>query len=168
MLQKCCSYPIGHTPFQHIILGFMLSSLVFFHENTSRSVKCVEINKQSKMSFEKSASRLPTNLGCTITWHNTDASVVSNQPCISTAVVSYIQALTGICNSALWHQEPVHWLEGSSVVIVDPPRKGLHPSVITALQKISLSERKAYKAKRCSFQHCIFLCTFMLLFPVIW
>ncbi|CAO2195691.1 unnamed protein product, partial [Urochloa humidicola] len=29
-----------------------------------RSVKCVEINKQSKMSFEKSASRLPTNLGC--------------------------------------------------------------------------------------------------------
>nr|CAB3479262.1 unnamed protein product [Digitaria exilis] len=83
-----------------------------------RSVKCVEINKQSKMSFEKSASRLPTNLGCTITWHNTDASV-----------------------------EPVHWLEGSSVVIVDPPRKGLHPSVISALQKVALSERKAYKAK---------------------
>ena len=83
-----------------------------------RSVKCVEINKLSKMSFEKSASRLPPNLGCTITWHNTDASV-----------------------------EPVHWLEGSSVVIVDPPRKGLHPSVICALQKVALSERKAYKAK---------------------
>ncbi|CAD6228467.1 unnamed protein product [Miscanthus lutarioriparius] len=83
-----------------------------------RSVKCVEINKQSKMSFETSASRLPANLGCTITWHNTDASV-----------------------------EPVHWLEGSSVVIVDPPRKGLHPSVISALQKVALSECKAYKAK---------------------
>ncbi|CAO2167529.1 unnamed protein product [Urochloa humidicola] len=83
-----------------------------------RSVKCVEINKQSKMSFEKSASRLPTNLGCTITWHNTDASI-----------------------------EPVHWLEGSSVVIVDPPRKGLDPSVINALQKVAMSERKAYKAK---------------------
>ncbi|CAD6235316.1 unnamed protein product [Miscanthus lutarioriparius] len=83
-----------------------------------RSVKCVEINKQSKMSFETSASRLPANLGCTITWHHTDASV-----------------------------EPVHWLEGSSVVIVDPPRKGLHPSVISALQKVALSERKAYKAK---------------------
>ncbi|KAG8081685.1 hypothetical protein GUJ93_ZPchr0019g2670 [Zizania palustris] len=82
-----------------------------------RSVKCVEINKMSKMSFEKSASRLPSNLGCTITWHNTDASI-----------------------------EPVHWLEGSSVVIVDPPRKGLHPSVISALQKVALSERKAYKA----------------------
>ncbi|XP_006646617.2 uncharacterized RNA methyltransferase pc1998 isoform X1 [Oryza brachyantha] len=83
-----------------------------------RSVKCVEINKLSKMSFEKSASRLPPNLGCTITWHNTDASV-----------------------------EPVHWLKGSSVVIVDPPRKGLHPSVICALQKVALSERKSYKAK---------------------
>lgn len=83
-----------------------------------RSVKCIEINKQSKMSFETSASRLPANLGCTITWHNTDASV-----------------------------EPSHWLEGSSVVIVDPPRKGLHPSVISALQKVALSERKAYKAK---------------------
>lgn len=83
-----------------------------------RSVKCIEINKQSKVSFETSASRLPANLGCTITWHNTDASV-----------------------------EPSHWLEGSSVVIVDPPRKGLHPSVISALQKVALSERKAYKAK---------------------
>ncbi|TKW08335.2 hypothetical protein SEVIR_6G022366v4 [Setaria viridis] len=62
-----------------------------------KSVKCVEINKQSKMSFEKSASRLPTNLDCTITWHNTDVSV-----------------------------ELVHWLEGSSVIIMDPPRKGLH------------------------------------------
>jgi len=113
-------------------------------------VKCVEINKQSKMSFETSASRLPANLGCTITWHNTDASVVSNQFCICTVVISYIFWLTGICNSVSWHQEPVHWLEGSSVVIVDPPRKGLHPSVISALQKVALSERKAYKAKRCS------------------
>lgn len=121
------------------------------NHSTSRSVKCVEINKQSKMSFETSASRLPANLGCTITWHNTDASVVSNQFCISTVVISlYILAFTGICNSMSWHQEPVHWLEGSSVVIVDPPRKGLHPSVINALQKVALSERKAYKAKRCS------------------
>uniref|UniRef100_A0A453GC31 Uncharacterized protein n=1 Tax=Aegilops tauschii subsp. strangulata TaxID=200361 RepID=A0A453GC31_AEGTS len=83
-----------------------------------RSVRCVEINKMSKLSFEKSASRLPPNLGCTITWHNTDASA-----------------------------EPIHWLEGSSVAIVDPPRKGLHPSVINALQRVALSERKAFKAK---------------------
>ena len=43
------------------------------------------------MSFEKSASRLPANLGCTITWHNTDASVVSNRSCISTVHISYIR-----------------------------------------------------------------------------
>ena len=49
---------------------------------------------------------------------------------------------------ASWYQEPIHWLEGSSVAIVDPPRKGLHPSVINALQRVGLSERKAYKAKR--------------------
>lgn len=134
---------------------FSIQRFLFKSHSTSRSVKCVEINKQSKISFEKSASRLPTNLGCTITWHNTDASVVSNQSCICTAVIPYIQAFIGICNSVLWHQEPVHWLEGSSVVIVDPPRKGLHPSVINALQKVALSERKAYKAKRCSQQHYI-------------
>ncbi|EMS67531.1 hypothetical protein TRIUR3_27776 [Triticum urartu] len=47
----------------------------------------------------------------------------------------------------LYLQEPIHWLEGSSVAIVDPPRKGLHPSVINALQRVALSERKAFKAK---------------------
>uniref|UniRef100_M8C8E9 Methyltransferase small domain-containing protein n=1 Tax=Aegilops tauschii TaxID=37682 RepID=M8C8E9_AEGTA len=48
---------------------------------------------------------------------------------------------------SLRNQEPIHWLEGSSVAIVDPPRKGLHPSVINALQRVALSERKAFKAK---------------------
>ncbi|KAJ4798540.1 S-adenosyl-L-methionine-dependent methyltransferases superfamily protein [Rhynchospora pubera] len=78
-----------------------------------RSVKCVEINKESKASFEKSLSRLPKTLECAISWHNTDASL-----------------------------EPLHWLEGSDVVIVDPPRKGLHPSLVDALQKVSLSNKK--------------------------
>uniref|UniRef100_A0A6V7QTC9 Methyltransferase small domain-containing protein n=1 Tax=Ananas comosus var. bracteatus TaxID=296719 RepID=A0A6V7QTC9_ANACO len=48
-----------------------------------RSVKCIEINKESKASFEKSVSRLPKTVDCSINWHNTDASI-----------------------------EPVHWLEG--------------------------------------------------------
>ncbi|XP_072965918.1 uncharacterized protein [Typha angustifolia] len=82
-----------------------------------RSVKCVEINKESKVSFEKSASRLPRTLDCSISWHNTDASL-----------------------------EPVHWLEGSDVVIVDPPRKGLHPSLVDALRNVALSASKANKA----------------------
>lgn len=80
-----------------------------------RSVKCVEINKESKLSFEKSLSRLPRTVDCSISWHNTDASI-----------------------------EPLHWLEGSDVVIVDPPRKGLHPSVNEALQ--ALSDKKNIRA----------------------
>ncbi|KAF3337167.1 RNA methyltransferase [Carex littledalei] len=78
-----------------------------------RSVKCVEINKESKASFEKSLSRLPKTIDCAISWHNSDASL-----------------------------EPLHWLVGSDVVIVDPPRKGLHPSLLDALQKVSLSNKK--------------------------
>lgn len=81
-----------------------------------RSVKCVEINKESKLSFEKSISRLPKTIDSSISWHNTDASI-----------------------------EPLHWLEGSDVIVVDPPRKGLHPSLVDALQKIPVLDKKAYK-----------------------
>lgn len=100
----------------------------------------------SKLSFEKSASRLPTNLGCTITWHNTDASAVCIELLFSVVVTFHIIRIH--LEPASWYQEPIHWLEGSSVAIVDPPRKGLHPSVINALQRVALSERKAFKAKR--------------------
>ncbi|XP_020098348.1 uncharacterized protein LOC109717085 [Ananas comosus] len=86
-----------------------------------RSVKCIEINKESKASFEKSVSRLPKTVDCSINWHNTDASI-----------------------------EPVHWLEGSDVVIVDPPRKGLHPSLVDALRNVALSYSKASKAPKSS------------------
>ncbi|URD74386.1 hypothetical protein MUK42_33748, partial [Musa troglodytarum] len=82
-----------------------------------RSVKCVEINKESELSFEKSVGRLPKTIDSTISWHNTDASL-----------------------------EPLHWLEGSDVVIVDPPRKGLHPSLIDALRNFALSEHKICQA----------------------
>lgn len=35
------------------------------------------------------------------------------------------------------------------MVIVDPPRKGLHPSLVDALQKVSLSNKKvAMKLER--------------------
>ncbi|XP_038974334.1 uncharacterized RNA methyltransferase pc1998 [Phoenix dactylifera] len=88
-----------------------------------RSVKCVEINKESKVSFEKSVSRLPKTIDCSISWHNTDASV-----------------------------EPLYWLEGSEVVVVDPPRKGLHPSLIDALCNVALSDHKSNEAPRGSIQ----------------
>ncbi|TXG54853.1 hypothetical protein EZV62_020109 [Acer yangbiense] len=40
-------------------------------------------------------------------------------------------------------KEPLSWLVGSDVLVVDPPRKGLDKSLVDALQTISSVERKA-------------------------
>lgn len=40
-------------------------------------------------------------------------------------------------------QEPLSWLEGSEVLVVDPPRKGLDAPLLDALQTISSVDRKA-------------------------
>ncbi|KAH8941042.1 hypothetical protein BDL97_14G017100 [Sphagnum fallax] len=74
-----------------------------------RTVKCVEVNKEARLSFEQSLSRLPASVNSNISWHCADASV-----------------------------SPIKWLEGANVVIVDPPRKGLDPPVIEALRTASL------------------------------
>ncbi|XP_057491076.1 uncharacterized protein LOC130776867 isoform X2 [Actinidia eriantha] len=79
-----------------------------------RSVKCIEINKESKPSFEKTAERLPNSVDSSISWHNADTSI-----------------------------EPLSWLVGSDVVVVDPPRKGLDPSLLNALRTIPAVESKA-------------------------
>ncbi|CAN1823022.1 Uncharacterized RNA methyltransferase pc1998 [Linum perenne] len=73
-----------------------------------RSVKCIEVNKESKVSFEKTVERLPKSLDGSISWHQADTSV-----------------------------DPLSWLVGSEVVIVDPPRKGLNASLVDALKTIS-------------------------------
>ncbi|PNX57090.1 methyltransferase small domain protein, partial [Trifolium pratense] len=39
-----------------------------------RSIKCIEINKESKVSFEKTIERLPATVDSNITWHHADAS----------------------------------------------------------------------------------------------
>ncbi|KAK4768637.1 hypothetical protein SAY87_003778 [Trapa incisa] len=78
-----------------------------------RSVKCVEINKDSKQSFEKTVERFPKSVDSSISWHQADASI-----------------------------KPSSWLMGSDVIVVDPPRKGLEPSLIDALQMIALVGRK--------------------------
>ncbi|KAH9743525.1 mts domain-containing protein [Citrus sinensis] len=79
-----------------------------------KSVKCVEINKESQLSFEKTVSRLPKSVDGNISWHNADNSI-----------------------------EPLSWLVGSDVLVVDPPRKGLDSSLVHALQNIGSAERKA-------------------------
>ncbi|GMH15029.1 hypothetical protein Nepgr_016870 [Nepenthes gracilis] len=83
-----------------------------------RSVKCIEINKESKVSFQNTASRLPEYVDSNMSWHHADASV-----------------------------EPLSWLVGSDVVVVDPPRKGLDPSVLSALQSISSAKCKSETSK---------------------
>ncbi|KAF6169408.1 hypothetical protein GIB67_010633 [Kingdonia uniflora] len=47
-------------------------------------------------------------------------------------------------------QEPLSWLEGSDVVVVDPPRKGLDYTLVEALQTLASSERKV-KASKSTF-----------------
>ncbi|KAG8637742.1 uncharacterized RNA methyltransferase pc1998 isoform X2 [Manihot esculenta] len=79
-----------------------------------RSVKCVEVNKESKLSFEKTVERLPNSVDGSISWHHADASV-----------------------------EPLSWIMGSEVVVVDPPRKGLDSSLVDMLQTLSSLEHKA-------------------------
>ncbi|XP_010926716.2 uncharacterized protein [Elaeis guineensis] len=44
--------------------------------------------------------------------------------------------------------EPLYWLKGSDVVVVDPPRKGLHPSLIDALCNVAWSDHKSNEEPR--------------------
>ncbi|XP_060187098.1 uncharacterized protein LOC132616593 [Lycium barbarum] len=81
-----------------------------------RSVKCVEVNKESRQSFEKTVERLPSNVESNISWHHADASI-----------------------------EPTSWLLGSDVVVVDPPRKGLDPSLVKELRHVSAIELRTSK-----------------------
>ncbi|KAG2714849.1 hypothetical protein I3760_03G047400 [Carya illinoinensis] len=98
-----------------------------------RSVKCIEINKESKLSFEKTIDRLSNSVDSSISWHHADAS-----------------------------KEPLSWMLGSDVIVVDPPRKGLDMSLVDALQNIPKVEHKA-KSSFERFNHFIvhykdFLC----------
>lgn len=77
------------------------------------SVKCIEVNKEAKQSFEKTIQRLPSSLDCSISWHQADASV-----------------------------DPISWIIGSDVLVVDPPRRGLDASLVHALESVASIEKK--------------------------
>ncbi|KAI3790192.1 hypothetical protein L2E82_03047 [Cichorium intybus] len=49
-------------------------------------------------------------------------------------------------------KEPLSWLVGSEVLVVDPPRKGLDPSLISALQAIISAEHKAMTPESPTFK----------------
>ncbi|KAF7819439.1 putative RNA methyltransferase pc1998 family [Senna tora] len=101
--------------------GVIGLSLAATRKCRQRSVKCIEINKESKLSFEKTVERLPATIESSITWHNADAS-----------------------------REPLSWLVGSDVIVIDPPRKGLDASLIDILQNISSIERKVMSSSESS------------------
>ncbi|PPD73252.1 hypothetical protein GOBAR_DD29819 [Gossypium barbadense] len=96
------------------ISGSMLGGLIYpwippvSAKQTHGSVKCIEINKESKPSFEKTVDRLPKSIEGSISWHNADTSI-----------------------------DPLSWLVGSDVIVIDPPRKGLDTTLIDALRTIS-------------------------------
>ncbi|KAI3518331.1 hypothetical protein L1887_06940 [Cichorium endivia] len=61
------------------------------------SVRCVEINKESKLAFEKTIDRLPSSTNSSISWHLGDTSI-----------------------------ESLSWLVGSDVLVVDQSEM-IHP-----------------------------------------
>lgn len=113
LLRKLHKYVPYGTSVADLYAGAGVIGLSLAATRKCRSVKCIEVNKESKLSFEKTAERLPISVDSNISWHQADASI-----------------------------EPLSWLVGSDVVVVDPPRKGLDPSLVNALRTISSAERK--------------------------
>ncbi|KAK3183792.1 hypothetical protein Dsin_031078 [Dipteronia sinensis] len=114
LLRKLQKYVPHGASVTDLYAGAGVIGLSLAASRNCRSVKCIEINKESKLSFEKTVSRLPKSVVSSISWHNADTSI-----------------------------EPLSWLVGSDVLVVDPPRKGLDKSLVDALQTISSVERKA-------------------------
>ncbi|KAL1314652.1 uncharacterized protein LOC107605026 isoform X1 [Arachis ipaensis] len=117
LLRKLQKYVPHRASVADLYAGAGVIGLSLAATRKCRSVKCIEINKESKASFEKTIGRLPATVDSSITWHHADAS-----------------------------REPFLWLVGSDVVVVDPPRKGLDVSLKDALQNISSMERKVFSS----------------------
>ncbi|PON61324.1 RNA methyltransferase [Parasponia andersonii] len=114
LLQKLQKYVPYGASVTDLYAGAGVIGLSLAATRKCRSVRCVEINKESKLSFEKTVDRLPSSIDCSISWHHADTS-----------------------------KEPLSWVRGSDVVVVDPPRKGLDPSLLEALRNISSIKHKA-------------------------
>ncbi|XP_058187470.1 uncharacterized protein LOC131304293 [Rhododendron vialii] len=114
LLQKLQKYvPVGASV-ADLYAGAGVIGLSLAVTRKCRSVKCVEVNKESKLSFEKTVDRIPNSIDCSISWHCADTSIA-----------------------------PLSWLWGSDIVVVDPPRKGMDPSLLNTLRSIPSLEKKA-------------------------
>ncbi|XP_024031311.1 uncharacterized protein LOC21400601 [Morus notabilis] len=114
LLQKLQKYVPYGSSVTDLYAGAGVIGLSLAATRKCRSVRCVEINKESKLSFVKTVDRLPSSIDSSISWHHADTS-----------------------------KEPLSWVRGSDVVVVDPPRKGLDPSLLEALCNISSIKHKA-------------------------
>ncbi|MFS8011432.1 putative methyltransferase [Helianthus anomalus] len=128
LLQKLHKYvPIGSSVTDLYagagVIGLSLASTRKCRKEMFICFRCVEINKESKLAFEKTIDRLPSSLDSSISWHHADTSI-----------------------------EPLSWLVGSDILVVDPPRKGLDPSLIGALRDIKSAERKAMTLESPTFK----------------
>ncbi|XP_027349682.1 uncharacterized protein LOC113861210 isoform X3 [Abrus precatorius] len=121
LLRKLQKYVPHESSVADLYAGTGVIGLSLAATRKCRSIKCIEINKESKASFEKTIERLPATVESSITWHHADAS-----------------------------KEPFLWLVGSDVVVIDPPRKGLDASLIDALKNISAIERKVFSSSESS------------------
>ncbi|KAL2951904.1 hypothetical protein AAZX31_19G080200 [Glycine max] len=115
LLRKLQKYVPYESAVADLYAGAGVIGLSLATTRKCRSIKCIEINKESNASFEKTIERLPATVDSSITWHHAYAS-----------------------------KEPFLWLLGSDLVVIDPPRKGLDASLIDALKNISSVERKAF------------------------
>jgi tRNA/tmRNA/rRNA uracil-C5-methylase (TrmA/RlmC/RlmD family) len=93
----------------------------FILKSDFSSVKCIEVNKEARLSFEKTIQRLPNSLNCSISWHHADASV-----------------------------NPLSWIIGSDVVVVDPPRRGLDASLRQMLESVPSIEKRMRSSSQSS------------------
>uniref|UniRef100_M4E8Z8 Methyltransferase small domain-containing protein n=1 Tax=Brassica campestris TaxID=3711 RepID=M4E8Z8_BRACM len=95
------------------VIGLSLATSRKCRQEHIFSVKCIEVNKEARLSFEKTIQRLPNSLNCSITWHHADASV-----------------------------NPLSWIIGTDVVVVDPPRRGLDASLRQILESVPSIEKR--------------------------
>ncbi|KAJ7974787.1 RNA methyltransferase [Quillaja saponaria] len=93
----------------------------YLPQESADLLNALRLTKIAKVSFEKTIERLPIPIEGSITWHHADAS-----------------------------REPLSWLVGSDVVVIDPPRKGLDPSLIGLLRNISSVECKVKSTSQSS------------------
>ncbi|XP_018822077.1 uncharacterized RNA methyltransferase pc1998 [Juglans regia] len=124
MLRKLQKYVPFGASVADLYAGAGVIGLSLAATRKCRSVKCIEINKESKLSFEKTIDRLSNSVDSSISWHHADAS-----------------------------KEPLSWMVGSDVIVVDPPRKGLEMSLVDALQNIPKVEHKAKSSFESSSTH---------------